>query len=123
MGLIYKPITLIGTAGTRTLNALMDRGASRCYIHRDKAAQIAALSKMPSSVTLRLGKGSINVDEMLNSLVELDGHLVPWSFIVVPDLTEELIIGADFFQQLKIELDPETEEITIDPSALKIQLI
>ncbi len=123
MGLIYKPITLIGTAGTRTLHALMDTSASRCYIQREQAVQVAALSKMPVTVTLRLGKGSTSVDEMLNSLVELDGHLIPWTFIVVPDLTEELIIGSDFFQQLKIKLDPETEEIIIDPSALKIQLI
>ncbi|MDZ7313114.1 MAG: retropepsin-like domain-containing protein [candidate division KSB1 bacterium] len=122
MGLIYKPITLIGTVGTKTFKALMDTGASRCYIRSNEASLIAQPSKIPT-VTLKLGKGEIQVNEILDSLVELDGYRLPWSFIVVPSLTEELIIGADFFQLLKIKLNPETEEIIIDPSALKIQLI
>jgi predicted aspartyl protease len=123
MGLIYKPVKLIGTVGTKTLNALMDTGASRCYIRSNEASQIAPPSKIPTPVSLRLGKGETKVSEMMNSLVELDGYSLPWSFIVVPELTEELIIGADFFQIWKIKLDPETEEIIIDPSAMKIQLI
>jgi hypothetical protein len=45
------------------------------------------------------------------------------TFIIVPELTEELIIGADFLQLWKIKLDPMTEEIIIDPSALQLQLI
>ncbi len=122
MELIYKPITLIGTLGTKTLNALMDTGASRCYIRGEKAHLIAPPSKIPA-VTLRLGKGTTQVNELLVCDVELNGNRMPWAFIIVHKLTEELIIGADFFQILKIKLDPETEEIIIDPSALKIQLI
>jgi hypothetical protein len=44
-------------------------------------------------------------------------------FIIVPKLTEELIMGADFFQRWKIKLDPEAEDIIIDPSALRIQTV
>jgi predicted aspartyl protease len=123
MGLIYKPITLVGTLGTKTLNALMDTGASRCYIRDKEANLIAQPSRIPTPAELRLGKGSTQVNEMLVCDIELDGYRMPWAFMVVPELTEELILGADFFQILKIKLDPETEEIIIDPSALEIQLI
>ncbi len=123
MGLIYKPITLSGTVGTKTFTALMDTGASACYIRSDEASGIAPPSKIPAPVTLKLGKGDTQVDELLVSFVELDGHRLPWTFIIVPELTEELIIGADFFQRWKIKLEPETESIIIDPSALKIQLV
>jgi hypothetical protein len=44
-------------------------------------------------------------------------------FIIVPELTEELILGTDFFLRWKIKLDPETEDIVIDPSALILQLV
>lgn len=123
MGLMYKPMTLRGNVGTRTLKALMDTGASRCYFRSDEARLIATPSATPSSLTLRLGKGTTEAKEMLVSLIELNGHLLPWSFIMVPELTEELILGADFFQVLKIKLDPETEEIIVDPAALKTQLV
>jgi hypothetical protein len=56
MGLIYKPVTLIGSSGTKTLNALMDTGASACYIRSEEAALVAPPYKMPASVTLKLGK-------------------------------------------------------------------
>jgi len=123
MGLIYKPIKLIGTRGSKTFRTLMDTGASRSYIRNDEAKLITSSAKLPEPVTLRLGKGTTVVDELMTSLVELDGHRVPWTFIVVPGLTESLILGADFFQLYRIKLDPETEEIIIDPSALEIQLI
>lgn len=44
-------------------------------------------------------------------------------FYVLPDLSEELIIGADFFQRWKIRLDQERETILIDPSALRLKLV
>jgi hypothetical protein len=101
----------------------MDTGASRCYIRDKEANLIAQPSRIPTPAELRLGKGSTQVNEMLVCDIELDGYRMPWAFMVVPELTEELILGADFFQILKIKLDPETEEIIIDPSALEIQLI
>lgn len=101
----------------------MDTGASRCYIRDKEANLIGQSSKMPAPVKLRLGKGSTSVNQMLVCSIELDGYRVPWAFMDVPELTDELILGADFFQILKIKLDPETEEIIIDPSALIIQLI
>ena len=59
--------------------------------------------------------------------VTLNGHALFFTFIVVPQLSpqlsEELILGADFFQRWKVRLDPESEEVAIDPSALRLKLV
>jgi hypothetical protein len=46
-----------------------------------------------------------------------------WTFNVVPLPTEQVILGADFFQRWKIKLDPETESIIVDPKALQVKLV
>ena len=58
MGLIYKPVTLVGSKSTRTLKALMDTGASKCFIRKREADSIASSLKIATPITLRLGKGA-----------------------------------------------------------------
>lgn len=123
MGHIYKPVTLIGALGTKTLTALMDTTASWSYIRKDEAMSIAPPYKVAEPIAVRLGKVASQADEVMISDVEFGGYRMYGTFIIVPELTEELIIGADFLQLWKIKLDPMTEEIIIDPSALQLQLI
>ena len=69
-----------------------------------------------------MGEGSLSVSESTGVLsVEVEGFNLFWHFLVVPNLSEELIIGADFLQRWKIKLDP--ERIIIDPKALKLKLV
>ncbi len=43
---------------------------------------------------------------------------------VLSGLSEELVIGAEFFQRYKVVLDPEREEVRFtDPEALKVKII
>lgn len=41
----------------------------------------------------------------------------------MPNLTEELILGADFFQRWKIRPNPENEDFILDQDALKLKLV
>jgi len=56
-------------------------------------------------------------------LIYKHGDRLHGTFFLVPELAEQLILGADFFQRWKIKLDPETEDIIVDPKALKIKLV
>lgn len=123
MGLIYKDVLLKGDKGGKGFNALLDNGASESFIRRDLAQQIATISKLSIPREFELGKGILLVEESTPILdVEVDGFRLFWHFLVVPDLSEELIIGADFLQRWKIRLDPEKEKIIIDEKALKLKL-
>ena len=123
MGLIYKSLRLEGSLGEREVKVLFDTGASRCFIRRDIAQEVAVLGKAPTRFRFEIATGFVETDEVIFAQVRLDEHPLFWTFIVVEGLSEELILGSDFFQIWKIRLDPETEEITIDPSALRMKLV
>lgn len=123
MGLIYRQVKLTGPKGVRTLRALMDTCASESFINAKEARKLGRPFKMPKPIKIELGKGAIDIDQIIYAYVDLDGYRLHWTFNVVPSLTEELILGADFFQRWKVKLDPETERIIIDPKALKVKLV
>lgn len=107
----------------RTLKALMDTGASESFINAAEARKLARPSTMAHPMKIKLGKGSTVIDQVIFAYVNLNGYRLHWTFYVVPELTEELILGADFFQRWKIKLDPEKEKIIIDPKALQVKLV
>ena len=123
MGLIYKQLTLTGSKGSKVFKALMDNGASRCFIRETEVQEIAEPLKAPAPFIVELGRGTVTIEKATTLLVDLKGYALFWTFYILPGLTEEAIIGADFFQAWKIKLDPVTEDIIIDPQALKIKLV
>jgi predicted aspartyl protease len=123
MGLIYKDLEFVGTKGSKVMRVLMDTGASESFLRESEAQAITDLFQSPVSVMVELGKGFVAVAELAIAAVNLDGHRVHWTFYVLEDLTEEAVIGADFFQRWKIKLDPATEDLIVDPQALKLKLV
>ena len=124
MGLVYQEVSLSGDKGKRKVYALWDNGSSESFIRRDLAEKVETISKLRTPKEFEMGKGLLSVTESTPILdVEVDGYNLFWHFLVVPDLSEELIIGADFLQRWKIKLDPENERIIIDPKALKLKLV
>lgn len=123
MGLIYKEIMLRGDKGEGRFQALWDNGSSESFIRRDLAGNVGTILRLSAPRQFEMGKGMLSVEESTGIVnVKVEGFDLFWHFLVVPDLSEELIIGADFLQRWKIKLDPESERIIIDPKALKLKL-
>jgi hypothetical protein len=59
----------------------------------------------------------IRLDFLINDVLLSD------EFLVVPGLSEEVIIGAATLQKWRIKLDFEHDNVHIDPRAGKLQLI
>lgn len=123
MGVIYRKIRLAGPKGALTLNALMDTAAPESFIRPKMARRIAPLTKLDRPFTVELGKGKVEIQKVIHASIYLNGYRMHWSLNVFPSLTEEVILGADFFQRYKIKLDPERERVIIDPGALKVKLV
>jgi hypothetical protein len=103
--------------------ALWDNGSSESFIRRDLAKEVATISKLRAPKKFEMGKGTLVVKESTPIVdIEVEGYNLFWHFLAFPDLSEELIIGADFRQRWKIKFDPENESIIIDPKALKLKL-
>lgn len=123
MGLIYKIVTVAGNKSSKAVKALFDSGASESFIRADIAKQLASLTKLPNPKTFEMGRGNLKVTRAMIGDVRLNGATLFVTLLVVPNLTEELILGADFFQRWKIRLQPENEEIILDQDALKLKLV
>jgi len=124
MGLIYKRIPVAGNKGRRTIRVLMDTGASYTVIRGSVARQLATPAPLAQPITARFASGEGEIKETVNLSLRLNGHDVFTPALVLEGLSEELVIGAEFFQRYKVVLDPEREEIRFtDPEALKVKII
>lgn len=125
MSIIRLPIRLQGSKGEKILYALFDSGANLSCIHQEHAAEIATLEAFLNPRRLATASEHhfmeithrIIVDFFLNDVQLSD------EFLVVPGLSEEMIIGAATLQKWRIKLDFEHDTVFVDPKAAKLQLI
>ena len=124
MGLIYKQVLVKGNKGERTLRVLMDTGASSTVIRADIAHKLGTPAPLARTILAEFASGKGEVKEMVSLSLQIDGHEVVTPALLLENLSEELLIGAEFFQRYKVLLDPEREDIRFtDPEALKVKII
>lgn len=127
MGLIYKQVSVAGNKSSRSLRVLMDTGASHTVIRADIAHDLATpapLARIARMIPAYFASGSGEIKEMVSLSLKINGQEVVTPALVLEGLSEELVIGAEFFQRYKVVLDPEREEIRFtDPEALKVKII
>ena len=124
MGLIYKKVLVKGNKSKRTLRVLMDTGASSTVIRSDIARKLGTPAPLARKILAEFASGKGEVKEMISLSLQIDGHEVVTPALLRDDLSEELLIGAEFFQRYKILLDPEREDIRFtDSEALKVKII
>lgn len=123
MGLIYKVITVTGNKGSKEVKALFDSGASESFTRADIAEELSSPTRLPNPKTFEMGRGTLKATRAMIGDVQLNGATLFATLLVVPNLTEELILGADFFQRWKVRLNPENEEVILDKDALKLKLV
>gem|GEM_PF-4867363 len=73
--------------------------------------------------TFSAAVGSFEARTSICPDVVLNRKRLPTSLMVVPDLTEELILGVDFFQRWHIRLDPRRHRVLLDPRALGLRAV
>ena len=123
MGLIYKAIKVSGNKGTKDVKALFDTGASESFIRADIAKELSSPARLPNPKEFEMGRGTLKVSRAMIGDIQLDGATLFTTLLIVPNLTKELILGADFFQRWKIRLNPENEQVILDQDALKLKLV
>ena len=122
--ILSRTLHFEGPKGTGELNALFDSGATYSLVRADLAAPLGTLEKLPRPLNAETASEGqflriehrISLDFYLNDLRLTD------EFLVVPNLSEEAIIGATTMQKWKIKLDFEHEQILTDSRAAKVIL-
>ena len=120
MGLIIKDYKVTGDQDSSTVRVLYDTGAGASFVRRNIAEPLGAIvpSPIPMTFTMADGQEAFKVDRSIQLAVTVDDLQLLYTFFVVDELAEELIIGADMMQRWKISLDLDNEAVSIDPRAL-----
>lgn len=125
MSLIRIPVTFVGAKGEKILYALFDSGANISCINSEfinylgEAVALGRIRKLSTASDNHFMeiKEAILLDFTVNDVELFD------DFLVVPGLSEEVIIGASTLQKWKIKLDFEHETVIVDPKVAKLQLL
>jgi len=125
MSIIKHPLLFVGSKGEKTLYTLFDSGANLSCIHPDYIKDLETpihLGRVRKLSTASEGhyieiKERIIIDFYINDVLLSD------EFLVVPNLSEEAIIGAATLQKWRIKLDFEHDQVIVDPKVAKLQLI
>ena len=109
----------------KTLSALFDSGASySCINPHHVEDDFSPLIELPEPYELETAQESnfmkvthvVRLEFMLNDLRMSD------EFLVLPNLSEDVLIGAYTMQKWKIKLDFENDEIITNPKAARLML-
>jgi predicted aspartyl protease len=125
MSVIKLPILYMGSKGEKTLYSLFDTGANLSCINPDMIAEL----EIPVSLgrTRRMATASEAHFIEITHVIRLDFYihdvLLSDEFLVVPNLSEEAVIGAATMQKWRIKLDFEHDTVHVDPKVAKMQLI
>jgi len=125
MAIIAKKLKLAGSKGEKELEGLFDSGATYSCIERKLAESLATLERIPIPLKFETAekKRSITAKERVSLDFYLNGYRFSDEFMVIPDLSEGVIIGASTMQKWRFKLDFENEEVIIDPRVTKFRLL
>jgi hypothetical protein len=119
------PLLFEGSKNSKTLYALFDSGETYSCINEDRAEELEIFTTLHTP--MRLAIASEHVYMEITQRVTLDFYKddirLSDEFLVVPSLSEDVIIGATTMQKWRIKLDFEHDTIIIDPKVAKLILI
>ncbi|MCL0039071.1 retropepsin-like domain-containing protein [Dehalococcoidia bacterium] len=125
MTIIARNMRLVGSRGEEEVEGLFDSGATYSCIEKSLAEKLGAIDVLPEPMRLGTAKEgeSVEARERVSLNFHLDGYRFSDEFMVIPGLSERLIIGATTMQKWRFKLDFEREEVIIDPRVTKLRLL
>jgi predicted aspartyl protease len=124
MGILKVPLLFMGSKGEKVIYTLFDSGATFSCISAEYADEIGMVEKMyrPLEVATASRGHYVKIESTLRSDFYYDDIRLSDEFMVVPDLSEDAIIGVNTMQKWRIKLDFEQDKIIVDPKVAKLIL-
>ena len=124
MSIIRYPLLYVGSKGEKNLYSLFDSGANLSCINPDYLINLETpvqLGRVRQLSTASEGH-YIEVSERVVLDFYMGDVLLSDEFLVVPGLSEEVIIGAATMQKWRIKLNFEYDTAEVDPKVAKLIL-
>lgn len=123
--IIRLPLRFEGSHDSKMLYALFDSGATYSCINENHAAELGAIT--PLQTSMRLATASNNAVMEIHGRAALDFYhddiRLSDEFLIVPELSEEVIIGAHTMQKWRLKLDFENDAVLVDPRVARLILV
>lgn len=125
MAVIQKTIRLAGSLGSKEELALFDSGATYSCIQPSLAHQLGHIEPLPEPMAFGTAKNGeqLVAGDRVSLNFYLDGYRFSDEFMLIPELSERVIIGAATLQKWRMKLDFENDEVIIDPRVTKLRLM
>ncbi len=119
------PLRFEGSKGEKNLYALFDSGATYSCISEESVEELEELIRLHTPLRLATASEATFMEIRYTTRLDFYHEDVRLSdeFLVVPGLSEEVIIGAATMQKWRLKLDFENDRVIVDPRAAKLILI
>ncbi|MBC7383706.1 MAG: retroviral-like aspartic protease [Bacteroidia bacterium] len=121
MSIIKLPLHFEGSQGEKTLYCLFDSGATFSCISAEAVAGLEILLKLrkPLEVATAAEGHYLRINHSTRLDFYYDDIRLSDEFMVIPGLSEEVILGVNTFQKWRIKLDFEHDKVIIEPEVAK----
>ena len=121
MSIIKIPLHFEGSQGEATFYSLFDSGAYFSCISPECAEQIANFEKLwkPMEIATAAVGHYLKITHCVRLDFYYDDIRMSDEFMVIPGLSEDVIIGVNTLQKWRIKLDFEHDTVIVDPKVAK----
>jgi len=121
MSIIKIPLHFEGSLGEKTGYSLFDSGASFSCVHPDFLDSLEVPVKMhrPLEIATAAEGTYLHIKERVVLDFYYQDIRLSDEFMVIPGLSEEVIIGVNTLQKWRIKLDFEHDTVIVDPKVAK----
>ena len=125
MAVITKQIKLVGSKGNKESEAIFDSGATYSCIQPELAEKLGMIEPLPERMEFGTAKEGekLATEKRITLNFYLDGYRFSDEFMLIPGLSEPVIIGAATLQKWRMKLDFENDEVLIDPRVTKLRIL
>ena len=123
--IIRIPMRFEGSKGEKNLYALFSSGCSYSCISKASIKELGEAIKLQKPMHLATASAATFMEITHTTRLDFYHEEVRLSdeFLVVPGLSEEVIIGAATMQKWRLKLDFEHDKVIVDPAVAKLILI
>jgi hypothetical protein len=125
MAVIEKSIRLVGSKGAKEVKAIFDSGSTYSCIQPALAKRLGRPEPLPEPMDFDTAKEKerLTATERVSLNFYINGLRFSDEFMLIPELSEETIIGSATLQKWRMKLDFERDEVIIDPRVTKLRLM
>lgn len=125
MTVVQKRIKLVGAKGEKGVDGVFDSGSTYSCIRPELARKLETVLRLPEPMEFSTAEKErkLTATECVRLNFHFNDLRFSDEFMLIPQLSEPVVIGAKTLQAWRMKLDFEHEEVLVDPRVTKLRLL